>query len=494
MLKYTGHPFVDVGIATITAFAGKKNPEQLTIGDLDQIADYMAQNYTVKPLRSFLTVAFPNSGFTQPAYFNKPEEQQKYAENVLRSFRPGVPGTGEVDVFMGAPVPAVSFDVKGGLIHGRAFRQHIPLLTGEDVINFYPNGDAGMPVSGEALLAIQAFPLGCAKCDGRMLAVHSDNPEITLHFARTFLEENRQIVQLSQGSDRIPETHLKFRTLVMDTLLRAAQMQQDYKMDERPFSVTVYHVSNFGQSPKLDIYYLPLQVIRFLQMMLSADYREDWGKIVNRAWELSVEKKGKKSQAEETFSPRKNYLYEDLFYLPENARRFLRTYFLRVVLKTAKMEKGDPRQNYSTHDEVEIVSWKITQEFLKRMLHMEQDRINKMAQMGDVLAKYVSEENDKRFFQDFFREGRYEYFRSRLLKANLAHVRRGNPPFLQFDPYIEVFEEGTELARPDWRLARDLVLIRMVEQLYQLDWFKKTPDALTDELIAPEQENGNAHS
>ena len=28
MLKYTGHPLVDVGVATITAFAGKQRPEQ----------------------------------------------------------------------------------------------------------------------------------------------------------------------------------------------------------------------------------------------------------------------------------------------------------------------------------------------------------------------------------------------------------------------------------------------------------------------------------
>ena len=41
MMKYTGHPFVDVGIATITAFAGKKRPEDLTEADLDAIAGYI---------------------------------------------------------------------------------------------------------------------------------------------------------------------------------------------------------------------------------------------------------------------------------------------------------------------------------------------------------------------------------------------------------------------------------------------------------------------
>jgi CRISPR-associated protein Cst1 len=136
MLKYTGHPYIDIGVATITAFAGKKQPEDLSEADLEFIADYMASNYTVNPLRSFLTVAFPNSGFTQPAYFKEPDKQQIYAERTLRAFRANTPKTNETDVFFNAPIPAIPFDVKGELTPGRAFRQHFPLLTGEDVINF----------------------------------------------------------------------------------------------------------------------------------------------------------------------------------------------------------------------------------------------------------------------------------------------------------------------------------------------------------------------
>ena len=86
-------------------------------------------------------------------------------------------------------------------------------------------------------------------------------------------------------------------------------------------------------------------------------------------------------------------------------------------------------------------------------------------------------------------QNRYDFFRSRLLKANLAHVKRGNAPILEFEPYVQVFEDGEDLARSDWRLARDLVLIRMVERLYALNWFGKNPDALTDELVQPEPEN-----
>lgn len=487
MLRFTGHPYIDVGIAAILSFAHKKSPEQLSQDDLEKIADYMARHYTVKPLRSFLTVVFPNSGFTQPAYFAQPEKQQIYAEKILRSFRPETPVMDETDIYLGAPIPAVALDVDGKLAPGRAYRQHIPLLTGENIINFFPGGEAGLPISGEALLAIQAFPLGCAKCGGMLLAVHSDNPEITLHFASQFLENNLKAVQLAAGSDKFPESHLAMQTLALETLLSAEQMRCDYRDDERPFSITAYHLSNSGQGPKLSIYYLPLQVIAFLRRMNMPDIRREWDSIVRRAWEVAPPAKGKK-QPNQDFKPRRNYLYEDLFRLPEGAQRFLRTYFLRIALNFARMAPGDPRRAYSTGAELGLVSWKITQEFLRRILNMEPERIEQIRIMGDRLADYIRGQNDKRFFQEFFQENRYEYFRSRLLKANLAHVKRGGAPVFEFDSYIKVFEEGNELARPDWRLARDLVLIRMIERLYSLEWFAAHPDALPEELIENEHE------
>jgi CRISPR-associated protein Cst1 len=112
-------------------------------------------------------------------------------------------------------------------------------------------------------------------------------------------------------------------------------------------------------------------------------------------------------------------------------------------------------------------------------MNMEKDRVEEIRKLGDQLAAYVSGENDRRFFRAFFTERNYGNFRTALIKANIAHVRRGNPPFITLDPYIEVFEAGDEVARSDWQLARDLVLIRMVEQLHQAEWLGKNIDLLT---------------
>ncbi|RMD86996.1 MAG: type I-B CRISPR-associated protein Cas8b1/Cst1 [Calditrichaeota bacterium] len=481
MLKYTGHPLVDVGIATITAFSGKDDPTELVEEDLDKISDYLIHEYTRQPLKSFATVPFAGGAyFTQPAYKGKPVEKQGTAK-ILKAYKSDVPKSSERCIFTGEPAIAITLDEKGTLRPGRAARSNIPLITGATVINFHPYGDVGIPVSGEALLAIHAMPLGSAKSAGRLLMVHSDNPELMLHFAREFLKENRQAIQLAQaaGSSKLKESDYSYRTLLIHTLLPAEIMQREAKEDERPFSITAYRLSNSGQDPSLEIYHLPMEILGFLRLMERADFRSQWHAIINRAWEVEPKKKKRKKDTK-PFKPRINWLYEDLFDLPNNAAQFIRTYFLRVALRYAKSKDTDPRVTYSTQKEAELVSWEITSRFLRRILHMDSERIEQIRQMGDTLAEYVNGQNDRRFFRDFFTVQRYDYFRDILMKANMAHTKRGNPPLIRFEPYIAVFEDGENLARSDWKLARDLVLIRMVERLYELGWLGRHTDAIPE--------------
>lgn len=310
ILSYTGHPFFDVGLAAVAAFAGKYAPCSLIEEDLDSLASFIEREYVREPLKSFLGVAFTtNAWFNQPAFTKQPEKRREYAERILRSYGKALPD--EKCVFTGKPATAVAFSDK--LPPGRAFRQHIPLITGEGVINFYPWGHAGLPVSGEAVLCLQAFPLGCAKCGGRLLAVHSDNPDITYDFAAEFFEYNRQALSLAQqaGSNKMPEARSSAKTLLIETLLRIEQRRQDEAIDHRPSSVTAYHLTNSGQSnpldernPPLEMYHLPIELTDFLFHLVSPNYRSEWNAIVERAWRLSLPGKKKKcptgGEAEDT--------------------------------------------------------------------------------------------------------------------------------------------------------------------------------------------------
>lgn len=471
MLEYTGHPLVDVGIATITAFAGKRRPEELTEADLDGIVDYITRKYVQDPLKSFLTVVFQNSGFTQTNPKFTQEQRLEYAKRVLQGYKKDTPLLENTTcVFTGRPAVGVVLKEKEDIPAGRAFRQHIPLLTGENVINFHPYGEAGLPVSGEAMLAIQAFPLGCAKCGGQLLAVHSDNPSIMLDFAKQFIDVNLKAIGLAQqaGSKKMDEPDVSHGTLLIETLLQADDIQQEEKWDKQPFSVTAYHLNNIGQNPKLVIYHLPLEIVGFLcEMEGAGSHRQIWKKIVYRAWGPERQKKRQNLLYEHILG-----LYDGSFLLTEKATEFFRAYFLQHALNFFRAEQTSPTADYGLTGDIDLVSWNITTSFLRRVFNMKPERIDEIRKMGDQLAEYISKHDDRRLLEDF-RHNNYSVFRTSLLRANIRQVKNNNPPIIKFDPYIEVFENAENDYHINWRFTRDLVFLRIIEQLHELEWFNK---------------------
>lgn len=488
MLSFTGHPIYDVGVATVTAFCKKNDPSEVTEEDLSLVADFIETQYPQEPFKSYLTVAFTsNAWFAQPSFRNAPEKRQEYARRITRSFSESSEESDEMCVFTGEPITSVAFSDK--LPSGRGFRQHIPLVSGEGIMNFFPEGNPGMPVSGKAALCIHAFPLGCGKCGGKLLAVHSDSPDIIMEFARTFLEQNLRAADLARaaGSSKLPEANMSAKTLLIDILLKSEAMKGDVGSEEMNPTITAYHLSNAGQmdpldrrNPPLEIYHLPLEISSFLRAVSRPRYNAMFSELVRRAWQ--IESKDDEKSGARKDRPKRNYLYEDLFTLPGNAPQFIRRYFLRIPVRRAPDD--DPRKYYSIDSEANLVSWDLVNLFLEKVMLVDKERIEEIRKLGDSLAEYVARENDRRFFTAFYSEMRYGNFRNALIKANLRHVRNGNPPLITLDPYITIFEEGYDIPQADWRLSRDLVLIRMVEQLYKNGWLGANKDVIAE----PEEE------
>lgn len=472
LLRYTGHPLVDVGVATITAFVHKSDPAQVAIEDLDTVADYLESQYTVNPMKSFLTVLFPNSGYVQPAFDRFPEKRKAYAEQLLRGYKREGSVAGRECVFCGRPAAMM------------AFRQHIPLLGGETVFNFYPEGGLGLPVCGPCMLAIQAFPLGCTKCNGRALIVHSDCPDVIQIFARQFLEKNLTYLQMS-GLEKMPDARFP-KTLLVETLMRIEEDR--LRINRRqPCSITAYHLTNYGTNADVDLYPLPLGVMNFVLEANTPTHKAAWNSLVARGWELPKGKATPDNQ-EKGEGQRRNFLYEDLFTLPDQATRFLRTYFLRRPLR--RTFDTDPRRNYSLADDLGLISWPLTTLFLERVINMDKVRINAIQQLADRLADYTDKE-DSRFFTRLHQARKPHELRLLLLKADMASVDEGGDPLITLNDFLEIFEEGEGIPRVDWSLARDLILIRMIERLHQLGFFSKHAEVVQQALesVTAEEES-----
>lgn len=438
MLRYTRHPFVDVGAATITAFAEKARPEDLTWQNLDSVANFIEQHYTRDPLKSFLTAIFPNAGYVQPAM--KPEKFAAFLNRYLYGYRNEEKLPGRRCAYCGREASV------------QVFRQHVPMLTGEGLLNFFPGTAPGLPVCGFCLLCIQAFPLGATKSSGRTLIIHSDDEQVTLRAAKNFLDDNLKYLDIHDIT-KYPDQKFP-KTIFVDQVLK---ISGDQEYEHSP-SITLYHLTNYGTTADVNIMHLPSQVVEFLTVANSAKFGQVWREIVRRAWQ-------KVDDARPGVA--RNFLYEDLFELPERAARFVQVYFLRQGFRAPARFKDDPRSGYAFERELDLVSWDLTAMFLREVMEMEVERIAAIRNLGDGLSSYVSRTNDRRFFRDFYMVDRYGQLRGLLIKASNAEVRGGRPPLIGFDEFIAIFEEGEELPRIDWRLARDLVLIRMIERLHQ---------------------------
>jgi CRISPR-associated protein Cst1 len=492
MLRYTGHPIADIGVATIAAFCEKPDTSTLTEKDLRKVAQFLEREYFSGNLLSYLTCVFPNSAYVQPAM--KPESIKSFKREILYAFQePSDPNAaGFRCVFSGGPAARV------------VYRQHVPMLTGENVLNFFPAGTGGLPISGAYLLAIQAFPMGARRCYGRALAVHSpDDPGLTYAFARRFLADNRRLLLLA---DKSGEKYLDAKapkTLVVHVLLEIENERRDRSEEEPAPSVTVYHLTNSGQGPDINLFQLPSEVVGFIRAVSRAGTARAWRGIEVAAWEkISADaqqkkRKGRRKKGETTKTPTAdeapawgpeishNYLYEDLFALPANAAHFVRTYFLRSAYRFAR--RDDPRREYRLTRQLDLVSWQLARLFLKEVIGMEKNRIEAIRTLGDRIAEHIVSDNDRRLFQGLYRANRYVVLRNLLIKASSARLKKGLPPLLGFEEFLLVFEEGEEAARVDWTLARDLVLIRVIEELYRQEWFGKQPEIL-EELEAGEVE------
>ncbi len=489
-LYYTGHPIADVGVAAICALCRKHNPEDLTKDDLREVSGFIEREYFSGKLLSYLSCVFPNSAYVNPTVGDA--KKRDYKREILLAFdQEPDPNVAKFRcVYSGEPAAKL------------ANRQHVPLITGEKVLNFFPAGLDGMPISAEFLLAVQAFPLGARRCVGRALAVHCpDDQTLTYDFAARFVEDNRKLLLLAQKSGEKYEDAKAPRTLVIDALIEIVRKRQSLSANAP--SVTVYHLTNSGQGPDIDVFNLPSEVVSFVAKASRAGLADVWNKIVARAWEITSPPGDKASKSRRKAEPaefissppapgkNRNYLYEDLFRLPEDAGRFVRVYFLRRAWRFARQQKSDPRTEYSAGKDLELVSWVLTQLFLREVLGMDSARTDAIRAFADRIASHIVAENDRRLFRSLCMAGNYYGFRSHLLRASAERVRRGKAPLTSFDEFVLVFESLDERQRVDRRLSIDLVLIRLIEKLYTDGWFEKEPDAVKDLEEASEGLDGS---
>ena len=430
VLRWTGHPLVDVGVATILAFTEKDDPSAVTPEDLERVRDYLLEHYPVQT--SLMSITFTiNSDYSNPSVRDAQARRQRALERVLHLSQPD--HAPEVCALCGRPAAS------------RYTRQHLPMLTAEEVVNFFPNATAGLPMCAYCVFAAQAYPLGSAKVLGKMLSVWSESAELMIEVAARFLDRNRAYLALG-GGGKYPD--LKFPgTLLLHTLGQLVGLSR-----RRAAGIVAYHHSNSGQGPALTVLAIPSQALSFLR-----EVRDEpaWKEIVERSWDRPKRKSGDVEPG-----MIRNAVYEDFMELPYNARRFLRRHLLTPALR-----------------EPQLASWKVVGSFMEEVMSMEPGQVEAIRTLGDGLADYIRKENDRRLFQGLYLARGYREFRGLLLKVTLRAAQDG-VLLCSLEQFLQAFQLEDDYPTVGWDLARDLILLRVIEQLHAHGWVQRHPDVV----------------
>lgn len=491
MLKLTGFVLPDVGILVLTALAKKTDPATLTLDDLDKAADYIERFYSEGIGKNLATTIFPNSGFVQPA-FDRPQfayKRKAWADFVLRGHQQAdlEPVLKDLDkkeyrlmVLRGSEnAPQCVFS--GNPAYLRASRDMVPMINGRGIMNFSAMGEAGLPVSAEILLAIHAMPLGCIITQGALLAIESDDIELMFELVQENFSTNKKFMNLANQNDydKFPNTS-SYKTRLMDNLVKLLGKQDLKRGDDYRFpSVNAYHFSNYGTNARMTVYSLPSSTIQFVWEAQQGERGSIWKQIIDRGrFQTKTEDEELKQKSPKL--TQRNLIWEDIFDLPEDATRFLRTYFLRQPLKQVNQ---DPRASYNSFTQIDLISWDLTALFLKRIMNMEKNRIDQIRLLGDRLADYIHQTDSRKLLRTLYQERRYQTFRIALIQAMKDFARRASStdePLVSYDGFITIFEEGSEFERIDWNLARDLLLIRIFEQLHHKGYLSQVSEDIQD--------------
>jgi len=458
----------------------------------------MTEHYYSGKLNSYLTCVFMNASFVQPN--EGPEKRDAFRRQYLSAHRatadPAVRGMRCV--------------FSGGDATSPLVRTHLPLFSGEGVMNFRPDGCTFVPAAGPFVTALMFLPMASRKSEGRLLAVHADDPRLTLSFAQRYLEDNKRLLALPLPSGKAAvhpgyereqpawdanKKAYKFanvsgpRSFIMSDL--TAMAAEAYADDfDRPATLTAYLLSSSGQGPSLEMFHVPSGVVRFVINAAQPSTVGAWNAVGSRFRPLREKDapsgpSAKKRNAKENGATvpgragwTKNDAFEDLCHVFDAGftDRGLAASWLRAYL----LGRADERDSRKLRAAVR--SWPLAALFLREVLGMKQGRIDAIKAFADKLASVIHRNRDKRLLNALL------YERVSELQHALRRVQRESAAgdlLFGLDEYRNVWlhEDG------DVYLVRDLVSIRVIEELHRLGYFKAHPDdALEGDAPAPATE------
>lgn len=445
----TGDPFVDTG-----GYALKEMMAAFPDDDILQLimraTDIYVDNWGAK-----INPFFLNSTITQPKFKTKKdkiEKTQSYFEGLLNE-------TSEFNIghcrIMGRKANLFPANRKNSVLSGSgAFA------------NFHHSFDAGMRLSKEALIRYHFLPLGSESLKDKICVISSNDPKIVETYARDCCAKTLRMV-----AQRISNEILKNKAKSTSTALfrYLDNVLIHYTLEHDNTSVTLYHFTNFGASPEIQIYTLPFQAFFFYRLTKSPLYMDSWNSFVASHYRSSEYKNAtyKKEKGEITATLKKEEVV-----VKEDDFKYWRNTIYDKLLNGESIVPNVRKWSIDNPFDLELL--KI---YLINIRNMKKETIEKIDQIADFILSYNSETDMKKVLSTL--NGVKSSF---LLRRFILHViadnyKQDNDLLVSVDDYVNyLFPDSSS-----WMETRDVLLIALYQKLHQMHMHVEIENADDDE-------------
>jgi len=441
LVKPTGDPFADAGGFAIE-YLWKKFPDM----DIMELIEYITKIY-VEKWGGKLNAFFLNSKITQPAFqgSRKTEETIKYFSDLLYGNEPSDVGycriTGQqTKLFFGG--------------------RDNSIMTGSGtLINFHHFFQKGISLSKEALIRIHFVPFACQQLQGKIGLMQSSNQELSKLFVKLTIEKNLHEIGVGLAEGVAKSSFNKPANAIFDFVDYALSQLKDFSNEIAIPSLSLYHFTNFGASPEIQMYQIPAKVFIFYRTCLQVKYLEDWQRFVRSNYFDSQHKGAKYNLQTEKFEFAKSKETDII------DQKEYKQWFNRILNKLLIGENIRPdilRWSRKHPFNFEIVSI-----YQQNIIGMKKETINKIKELATFLVREEDADKIKKRIKALDGAKNASALRRFILKDVVAanYVAGNHDPIVSVDDYVNyLFPDGSY-----WAEIRDMLLIAIYQELHERD-------------------------
>lgn len=439
LTKPTGDPFADTG-GHVIRYLWKIYPEK----DIDELIEFVTKIY-VNELEAKLNPFFLNSTVTQPAF--KGKEVVKTNEYFNKLF-----GNKESEIGF--------CRISGQKTHiFKAGRDNSIMSGSGTFINFHHSFDSGIKLSKEIIIRMLFVPLGSIQLSSKVAFLISNDEALSYFYVESNTKDSLTNVSSGAKTGLLKSEFRNPANALFDFVNKVISQLKAYKSLDVCASLNLYHFTNFGASPEIDIYQLPATVFLFYAYCHKINYKTDWLNFVRSHYYNSKKKDATYNPANEAIELMKkdkvetinndeyktwtNWVYNKLLdgksIIPE---------FLRWSKKGNKLH------------------FDIIRVYQQNIRNMKKETIDKILELADFIIADRSEDDIKKLITKLNGSSKaYELRRFLLSLITENYNQENEKPLITVKDYTDyLFSDGGNASE-----LRDVLLIAIYQKMHELN-------------------------